>query len=76
MSDKIAEIRERHKRGMKGLTQTHHDRTWLLTEVEKRTRQRDEARYFLKIFVHAHANNNAVPPHIEEQARKALEAKP
>lgn len=76
MSDKIAEIRERHKRGMKGLTQTHHDRTWLLTEVEKRTRQRDEARYFLAIFLHAHASGNSVPPHIEGQARKALGGKP
>lgn len=45
-------------------------------EIEKLTRERDEARYFLKIFVHAHARNNAVPPHIEHQARKALEAKP
>lgn len=45
-------------------------------EIERLTRERDEARYFLKIFVHAHASNNAVPPHIKEQARKALEAKP
>ena len=45
-------------------------------EIERLTRERDEARYFLRIFVHAHANNNAVPPHIEEQARKALEVKP
>ena len=44
--------------------------------IERLTRERDEARYFLAIFVHAHASNNAVPPHIEEQARKALEAKP
>jgi predicted RNase H-like nuclease (RuvC/YqgF family) len=45
-------------------------------EIERLTRERDEARYFLKIFVHAHASNNAVPPHLEEQARKALEGKP
>jgi hypothetical protein len=43
MSDKIAEIRARHQRGMKGLTQTHHDRSWLLAEVERLTRERDEA---------------------------------
>lgn len=48
----------------------------LRAEVEELTRERDEARYFLAIFVHAHASNNAVPPHIEEQAREALEAKP
>ena len=45
-------------------------------EIERLTRERDEARYFLKIFVHAHASNNAVPPHIEQQARNALEGKP
>jgi uncharacterized coiled-coil DUF342 family protein len=44
MSDKIAEIRARHQRGMKGLTQTHHDRATLLAEVERLTRERDEAR--------------------------------
>lgn len=43
-------------------------------QIERLTRERDEARYFLKIFVHAHASNNAVPPHLEEQARKALGA--
>ncbi|MBU6379096.1 MAG: hypothetical protein KJS95_11265 [Gammaproteobacteria bacterium] len=45
-------------------------------ENERLTRERDEARYFLKIFLHAHASNNAVPPHLEEQARKALEGEP
>lgn len=45
-------------------------------EIEKLTRQRDEARYFLRVFVHACANNNSVPPHIEGQAREALEANP
>lgn len=48
----------------------------LYDQIERRTRERDEARYFLSIFLHAHANGNAVPPHIEERARKALEAKP
>jgi len=48
----------------------------LRAQIERLTRERDEARYFLKIFVHAHASNNAVPPHLEEQAREALEGKP
>lgn len=48
----------------------------LRAEVERLTRERDEARYFLEIFAHAHASNNAVPPHLEEQAREAMEAKP
>ena len=48
----------------------------LLDQIEKLTSERDEARYFLKIFIHAHASNNAVPPHIEHQAREALKAKP
>ena len=37
MSDRIAEIRARHRRGMKGLTQTHHDRAALLAEGERLT---------------------------------------
>jgi len=68
---------------MGSLSQSQEDVATLLAEVDRQraeierlTRERDEARYFLKIFVHAHASNNAVPPHLEEQARKALESKP
>lgn len=39
---KFEEIKARHARGMKGLTQTHHDRAWLIAEVE---RLENECRY-------------------------------
>lgn len=48
MSDQIAEIRARHERDNRygdGLYPgAHKDRAWLLAEVEKMTRERDEAR--------------------------------
>lgn len=43
-SDRIAEIRARHRRGMKGLTQTHHDRAFLLGEIERLRAERDALR--------------------------------
>lgn len=35
-----------------------------------------QARYYLRIFIHAHASGNSVPPHIEADARAALSAPP
>lgn len=46
--DKIAEIRARHKRGMKGLTQTHHDRATLLAEVERHRAKNERLREVLE----------------------------
>lgn len=33
-------------------------------------------RYFLAIYVHAHQTGNSVPPHIDAEARAALDAPP
>ena len=73
MAEEIEDLRaevERLQGLLRGLSRD------VVEGIERLTREHDEARYFLAIFVHAHASNNAVPPHIEEQARKALEAKP
>lgn len=76
MAEEIADLRAEVERLHQAHQAACEGGDLLRAEVERLARQRDEARYFLKIFVHAHAHNNAVPPHIDGQAREALGAKP
>ena len=44
-------------------------------QKKKLVEQRDEARYYLQIYVHAHKNDNAIPPILEAKAESALSRK-
>jgi len=71
MSDKIAAIRARHKRdvtyGDGWFSQAHNDRAFLLAEVERLTRERDEALAEVEKLC---AENERQAQHIEVLKRK------
>ena len=87
MSDKIAEIRARHTsetwRRYEIKAQMHDDRGYLLAEVERLTRERDEARaevarlraYVTRILLIAH-QNIVCRTECGQLCRDALEGKP
>ncbi len=49
------------------------ERAGLRAQVDSRHIENERLQYFLKIFLHAYASGNGVPPQIEADARAALD---